>query len=462
MSKRPICLSRPRLVPPEQIAGMYPAALQILSEIGLRVRSQEVLSAAARAGMRVNGDRVFPDRSAVADLVVEAGPACPSALPAEECVPPEITYTIHTYPMKVYDLDSDQVVPFTTERVIEATKLADTCADRGLIAGAPGAPADVGPYLRTILQFKIGAQYSRNGGHYWDAWYAKSIPYVMDMAEVVGNPVHTLPVFVNSPLCIGDESLTAVMELKDRLKQVSVSNISTAGLSAPIRLADGITLGLAEVIGAAAVVREATRLPVVWGLWVSGGSPGGILERWASEEVTAFYHGKQPGPPWGIAMSSADRPGAQAAAQKMCALVFGALFGARSFLGGGNLTDEVWSPEQLMIDLEMKDYLQHILAGLDLSSDPNAIVAEVAEGVAEGIFLGLESTVQRYRETYWFPRLFNAPSWCPELFSRPELRQRAKEMVGEHLASYRYQLDPGKSRELDRIYAKAERDLANE
>jgi len=450
-SKQPIYAVRPRIFSSETIARMYPTAVRILSEIGLRVRHPHLLEAARRAGMRVVEDRAFPEKSTFADLVAENGPSANQNSQPEEPLAAPITLTIHNYSEKYHAIETDEIMPYTSERLIEATKLVDTCAARRVHSGAPGVPTDVPPYLRTVLQFKIGAQYSRTGRIYWDAQYARSLRYVMDMAEAVGHPIRTLPVFVNSPLCIGGESEIAVLEFRDRLESIRVSNISSAGLSAPIRIADAVTVGLAEVLGTAAVMRVATGLPIIWEIAVTGGSPQATLERWAAEEVSAFYHGKQPEPPEGTIFTGAEAPGIQAAAEKMYFFTYGALFGCRTFLGAGNLQGEIiWSGEQLMIDLEMRDYVQQVVSGIDSDFNPDLCIVETKEGVDLGIFLALESTARAYRQVTWFPHLFD----------RPDLRRRAKETVRQQLAEYDYALEPEITRELERIYERAERDLA--
>jgi trimethylamine:corrinoid methyltransferase-like protein len=145
----------------------------------------------------------------------------------------------------------------------------------------------------------------------------------------------------------------------------------------------------------------------------------------------------------------------------MALMLTSVLFGTRVFVGGGRLSlDEVFSPEQLVIDCEMRDHVQRLIAGIDGDCDPSAVAAEVATGIQEG-FLGLESTVGSYRDLFWMPRLFERRTlggWMAA--GSPDFREHAKEMVREAAGRHQYELEPELRRKLDDIYARAQRDLA--
>jgi len=245
----------------------------------------------------------------------------------------------------------------------------------------------------------------------------------------------------------------------------------SVGASAPVKIADALALAVAEVVGGSIVAREVTGLAVGWsvracafdlrGMALGMGSPEEMLFQWCSEEVNAFYHGVEPGPPGGSLHTQAKLPGPQASAERMSQLVMGALFGTRVFGGIGRLSlDEVFSAEQAVMDCELRDYAQRLVAGLDCDCDPAACVAEVEAGLDDG-YLGLESTVRSYRQAYWLPRLFERRSLSGWLNAgSPDLRGRAKEMVREQLKRHDYELEPELRREMERIYARAERELA--
>ena len=501
-----LALRPPRLLSADQLARIHEAAVRVVTAQGLRVRHGAAREAAARAGLRVDGERVFPDRQQVEELAAGRGAARPpdgsggepcgsAGLPEDPSTAlraggapteagiggpdsagfgdpaPQLQLYVPKYCEFVHDLDRDEIVPLTTERLIEATKLVDTMAARNVYGSAPGIPTDVPPPLQRLAQCRIGAQYSRHGRTpNVEELSPRAFPYLLDMAEALGSPYRYHVVYVVSPLTLSGESCEGVAAILSRLESIHVSNMLSVGGTAPIRLADALALAAAEAMGASLVMAAFSRLPVDWSVRVcpfdprtmalSLGGPEEVLFQRASDEVTAWYQGREPGSPSGMLHSRAKLPDAQAAAERMCLLLFGALGGTRHFSGAGALSlDEVFSAEQLVVDCEMRDHVQRLLQGADTDCDPAAAAAEIAAGLEQG-FLGLESTASAYRQVYWLPTLFlrdSFASWKAAGASR--LGERAREMVRECLRRHDYELAPEIRRELDRIYARAERDL---
>lgn len=464
-------LPPPRLLTEDQLVRIHETAVRILVTHGLRVRSSDACAAAARAGLRTGGDRVFPDRARIEGLVARTRASSGGGERGEVEAEPRLILTVPNYAEFVHDLDSDDLVPYTTERLIEATKFVDTMTEHGVIGSAPGVACDVPGELQQLHKYRIAIRYSRNGWRPVDERSPRAMPYALGMAEALGHPYRYHAVYVVSPLSLGGDSLECLRVCQRRLEGIHVSNMSSVGATAPIALAGALALGAAEVIGAALVMELFSGLPVSWSIRVcpfdprtmamSLGAPEELLFQRASDELTAWYHGRPPGPPSGMLHTQAKLPDQQAAAERMCQLTFGALFGARSFSGGGTLSlDEVFSAEQLVYDCELRDHVQRFLRGADLRYDLEQCVAEAAEGLEQG-FLGLDSTASLYRQVYWLPRLFERRRFTGwQEAGKPRLRGRAKAMVREQLRRHDYQPDPAVMREVERIYARAERELA--
>ena len=102
----------------------------------------------------------------------------------------------------------------------------------------------------------------------------------------------------------------------------------------------------------------------------------------------------------------------------------------------------------------------HYLGGVQQSSRLG-FRAGVALGLDRG-FVGLDSTLDSYKELYWHPRLFERsflPKWLGD--GCPNIRQKARDMVSELIEKHDFRLEPDIQNEIDRIYAKAEADLSN-
>ncbi len=473
---RTIRLPRPTLLTEDRLASIHQAALRILRDIGLRLRAPQVLESIGgtgsqpAAGLRLSTDRVLFDPKLVDDFVAETRARRPGA----DTVPepdPDITLGVCQYATHVHDIESDELVPATADRLTEAAKFLDTLAPFGVIGKTPGAPVDAPADLQPLLKYKIQALHCRHGKGPVELTSARATPFIMDMAEALGHPVTSADVYVVSPLTLGGDSLQCALAGKGRLKGLWVSNMSSLGATAPIRLGDALALGVAEVVGAAILAREALGLPVAWSIRVCPfdpramaltlGGPEELLLQWANEEVNAWYHGRPVAPPGGSLHSQAKLPDQQAASERMAMMAAHALFGTRVFVGIGRLSlDEVFSAEQAIIDLEIRDHVQRLISGLEVDCDPEACSAEVAAGIADG-FLALDSTVTTYPHTYWRPRLF----WRGMLAEwrrtgSPDLHARAKEMVRHQLRQWDYQLESDLRREVERIYARAEKELS--
>jgi len=77
--------------------------------------------------------------------------------------------------------------------------------------------------------------------------------------------------------------------------------------------------------------------------------------------------------------------------------------------------------------------------------------------VQQKTFVGLETTLQNYRQVYWHPKLFNRQFFSAwEGKGERTIRQQAHAMIRELLSQYEYELEGELRTELDKILAKAQ------
>lgn len=471
MSTNWLVLQRTPILQSGQLEHIEETMVRVLQEVGIRV-----LNVGLRANLESRGFRVWQDRVFIEGTLTRrfldnerqrngnlGGP----------CVPPDekrLSVYVSPYPQHVHDLATDRVVPFTTERLIEATKLVDVLSDRGVTSSPPGCPIDPPPLLQPVIQYWIAATYSRQGLRPPDPKAEATFPYVAEMAEVLGHPIRYLPVYVFSPLTLGGESLKCVLRFHERLSGVVVSSMPAPGSTAPIDLGPAFAQAAAEAVGPAILLREALELPISWRVSLYAvdlrsmamifGSPENVLFHLAARELTAYLAGTQ-WIPWPDNMhTNAKVPGAQACAEKSSLMTMGALLGGRNFGAAGTLSlDELFSAEQLVYDLEIKDHVERLLNGLEVDADSS--VEAVAEGVSAGTFAGLQRTVERYRSVYWHPLLFDREflsAWQAK--GARTMGEKARALVAEYLSQHEYRLASALQRELDRIVDHARKALA--
>jgi trimethylamine:corrinoid methyltransferase-like protein len=296
---------------------------------------------------------------------------------------------------------------------------------------------------------------------------AETMPYILDMAEALGHPLESLPIYIFTPLTLGSESLECALKFRNRLRSVSVSDMASLGCTTPIHPGDAFALCAAEVVGAALLLREIIDLPIHWGirlcpidlrgLAMSLGSPEDLLLQFANAEVNAFLHGTRWWPAAGGIHTGAKLPSAQSCAEKASLMTAGALLGARHFADAGTLSlDEVFSAEQLLYDLEIRDHVQRLVGGMAGDCDPERCLRDVSDGVEQKTFAGLETTARVHREMYWHPTLFHRQffsAWQSE--GCRSLREIARARLHDLLTQHEYELEGDVRRQVDRIVDRA-------
>jgi len=131
----------------------------------------------------------------------------------------------------------------------------------------------------------------------------------------------------------------------------------------------------------------------------------------------------------------------------------------RRFGGVGQLSiDEVFSPQQAVLDREILAYVERVLAGLDLAPPDTDTLGLVREGMGEGSFVAATDTVLRFREFYHFPDIFR--HWKVERWraaGEPSVLGEAWSRAQEEIAASTFRLTEDKQREVDSIYERAKR-----
>jgi trimethylamine:corrinoid methyltransferase-like protein len=455
-------------MPLDQAARVHELAKRILHEIGIEVRHNGMLQRLHTAGFRVSGDRVLFEPDVVDEYVGEmrrwiASRPVPPAAPDDG----RLTLSVSTYSLHVHDIETDRVVPYTTDRLIEMCKLVDTLAGEGAYGAPPGIPIDEPPDLQPLAQYRIAALYARQGATPVDPTSARTVNYLLDIAEVMGRPIRSLPVYIPTPLRLGGESLDVVLACVDRLSHISVTSMPATGANAPIHPFGALALAAAEAMGGMVAVRVLTGKPVTFhagifpfdlraGAMVFG-SPENMLFQMLCADFNRFYGWAGDGAPDNIHVM-AKLPDTQSAAEKAAIMTLGAFLGVRHFSCAGTLSlDEIFSPEQLLVDCEIRDWVQHAIQGVWPGEEAvDDWLAEIQAGVQRG-FMGLDSTLDHYLQHTWYPRRFQRGAIGPWLVAgQPCLSDRLRDEVRRRIAAHNFELDADRRQEIERIYRAAQ------
>lgn len=466
---KPLQTHRDPFITHIETARIHELAKRILAEIGIEILDPEHLQRLQAAGLRLKGSRLHLEPKVVDEYVEEMRHA---AAPRQNHQPRQddsrITMNASSYALYMQDIDSGKIVPSTTELLVKMSRFIDSLADEGVSGAPPGIPTDVHPDLQPLAQYRIAALNARQGASPVDPTSPRTALFMMEMADVMGHPMHQLPVYIPTPLRLGGESLEVVMGCLERLDHISVASMPATGLSAPVQPFGALALAAAEVIGGMVAVKILTGKPVTCRVEIFPGnlregsmvfgSPENMLFQMLCSDVNRFYGwGPESGP--GNYHVMAKTPDGQSAAEKAAIMMLGASLGARHFSCAGTLSlDEIFSPEQMLLDCEIRDWVEHAIRGVNLGENDTADwIAEIHRGVSAN-FMNLDSTLDHYQEQSWYPKRFlrgAIGSWMEQ--GQPQLSDRLRREVKQRLAGHTFELEEGKRHEIEKIYAAAKR-----
>jgi trimethylamine:corrinoid methyltransferase-like protein len=292
----------------------------------------------------------------------------------------------------------------------------------------------------------------------------EALEYLFEMADALGRPMRGTNIFSVSPLRLSGYEFDLAVEYRDRWQEYSVTTYPAVTISAPVHSRAAWVLSIAEALGGAVTLHAVSGgkpVSITPGMFpfdlrtltMIGGMPECAWMYWARAQVCRFYD-----PSAGYSMmlgSQAKRPGLQAGYEKGMAGTLGVLTGCDDFHYIGVLSfDDIFSPEGMVADLELRDGLLQLRRGIPLD-DPDGWVETIREGLAQG-YVQAEATLQGYPQDFWFSRLFDRLSWHTfQEVKGKTARQRAREEALSCIARYDYRPQAAQISEVRKIFAKA-------
>jgi trimethylamine:corrinoid methyltransferase-like protein len=465
----------PQIAPPwslSDLEGILDDALRVLEEIGVECAHEGLARRLAGwDGAFLAGDRVRFAGSQVRDYFEGRRISSPepprdgdAAFSLEGC----------WAGLNYCDPETQQIRPATSAEAAQMARLWDA---RGLSGIVPLLPGDVPPALATIAAERIGVTNSRYLGGMLTVTDPEEVRFLIDMNLAAGRRYRLAEQVGISPLRLNVEGLEAALRFVDDPDvDVEVSGfIPMAGATCPLDPRSAVVQAVAETL-ALEIVCAALGLTSTEGLEGEGlelrvepfdfryssivfGSPEWCLYRALVLQMAEYLRGRRER--YGRFRSVAKRPNAQSACERTGSVLWQALLGVRHFGGVGQLSvDEVFSPQQAVLDREILSYVERVIAGLDLGSGEVDAVALIREGVEAGTFMGVADTAGRFRGFYHFPDIFrhwNLNTWRAE--GEPAILDEAWARAREEMATSTFQLTDDQQKEVDIIYDRARRYL---
>lgn len=448
----------------DQIKYIFENAVKIVDEIGVDVSHESTLKLlAGLKGVRIKGKRVRFDPFLAESFFK------PSQLDLERFLysreePREFNgFNMRSTGPKLNTLNmrTGEIRPPTAKDLIKFTKLEDSY---GLSGPAPVVPQDIPLPLQEIALHKFCWENSENIG----GGVISTIPaaeYIYEMSQVMNKPFYT-ELWMVSPLQVDSQSLDIIFHFLDRKVDMTVGTFAIAGATTPLSFPGAWVQTIAEDIAGFIILKLISRggriiFRTTTGVHpcnfkycnVAVGGPEEILIRLIGLQLMRDLGYE----PWVTIATMAKEPDSQAGAEKLANILVFTLNGVRNFFGAGGLSwDEIFSAQQLVIDMEILKYARRIVRGFEFKKNGSYFktIKEVGPG---GSYLVHSSTVKNFRDVIWMSDLFER-SMLKQGKGNKSIREKTREIAERRIRDHRFELDKNKKRELDKIYNKAAKD----
>ena len=447
-------------------------AFKILEEIGVKLDRPKLIEIIAGKGFRTEGAFIKIDKETARKKIDSQRAERPK--PKKEPLWTFISPYSHAYENidGSFEAITSESNAAMARFAVNAGGIWKSLGERSPIgATPPGHPREVAPELQFFRQAVNGFVWCKNFSPL-EPVSVKTAPHYFGLCEAMGRPVTSMPIYVSSPLNVANESFDVAYENRRRLSNVWVGSMPSLGATAPLNLIAAYSQTLAENLGGAVVFEELSGVPASFSVNLFGfdfyeltmpfGSPEKLLLEWINAEVNARVCGNESDGPKGVDIhTNAPRCGIQACAEKASLAAAGAMLGATGMGCAGTLgMDELFSPVQLLLDLEILEHVQRVVDGMPLDEFEGDLIAEVRDGMKRGYVIS-DRTLDGMLDYVWRPRFFNRKSFGA--FSErpyPVETEKARDFASDLLKKPpAYKIDDASELEAERIYSAAEKSL---
>jgi trimethylamine:corrinoid methyltransferase-like protein len=390
------------------------------------------------------------------------------------------TLAIAGYSMAILDPRTDEVREATCDDLRDCLKLARSFGIGGMY---PLMPQDLPPLLRALACFKICWEGADNIEPY-DYQQPEQIPFLYDMHRVMGKPMDIM-LTVPTAMTLDARDLDIFLSVYPLWKENHdfnwrILDYGMVGIMKPCSALGCATMQLAESLAVHMLLNlfdPEIEAPLI----MTAGQPTDLRHTcWAfgSPRRHAFSYlnswlapalcGLEPEEyiESGVLLeTSSPAVDEQAALEKMAAGLLGAMQGARHFGYAGVLcVDDVFSPTQFVIDVEMVAYIRELIEAFDPHPDITDMTGLYEEcrdvGLGLDTFLSHPNTVRRFRNVMPSSDRIVREKLRSWLSHQQTLKDRARDEALERIAACpEFQLDEAKREGLGRVYAEAEKVL---
>jgi trimethylamine--corrinoid protein Co-methyltransferase len=382
--------------------------ISILSQIGIELSYQPALKLLLEAGAKVKNGRVFFSE----EMILDAVSRCPSNVKITGRDKKKIINlgdgNLYCHNLggasKVYDHNSKKTRPATIKDIIKSAILLDSLDSVTSITPL-FTPTEVSGELMTPTMIRHTLPHTTKPVHGPGVFTAKEVSYIYELATVVGDPCEmiTLGISPESALRFPDHVVEAILRTASLKIPFGPLPCPIAGATSPMSPYGSLVQQNAEVIAAIIIAQfKQPGLPIFYCGRLSSIDPVTMKSRWSGPEVgmmsavtVALGHSyRLPVNVYGI--TSTTIIDEQRTFERMSNALLPALAMADELSGIGELEcGQTSSLAQIVFDIDIIDYIQHIRKGIRHDQEALEVIDQVVD--SGGIFADKPHTVKHLR-----------------------------------------------------------------
>jgi len=462
-----------------QLEDLHLAALELLRRTGVRFFHPEALEMLADAGAFISDSNLvkFPAR-----LVEDALASVPPRVimcdrdgePAVFLEGTRVNFGTGSDCLNILDPETGEHRKFTKADIIDGYRLCDALPNIDFVMSI-GLPSDVDPSLTYDVQMALMLEHTTKPLVFVTNDRVSCQRAIEMTAAAVGGYealregqhilLYSEP---SSPLQQSETAVDKLLLMAEHELPVVHSPGPLMGGTAPISMAAGLTMSLAEILSALVVHQlKNPGAPFVFGAGlhhmdmkaaqICYASPEFQLTKAAVAELGRWYGM----PTWGYAgCSDAKVMDEQAAAEAMLSIVMAKMTGANLIHDVGYMESGLTgSYEMIVLSDELIGLANHLMKGVEVNQD-TLMLDELHEVGPGGHFLNTEATHDHFRD-FWYPSLLSREireSWVEdgELSLGDRLQDKVKTLIAEHQPE---PLDEGAKEQIEDILNRARKEL---
>lgn len=409
----------------DQLEELHLAALEVLRRTGIRFHHTEALAMLDKAGAYVSDGNLV---KIPANLVKRALASAPERVvmcdregrPAMDLQDGKVHFGTGSDCLNFLDPETGEHRPFTRQDLIDGYRLCDALPNIHFVMSL-GIPGDVDPRMTYDVQMALMLEHT-----------AKPLVFVTDdlascrraidmAAAVMGghSALHESAHILlysepSSPLQQSETAVDKLLLMADHRLPVVHSPAPQMGALAPITMAGGLVMSLAEILSSL-VVHQLRRpgAPFVFGAGVHHmdmkaaqicyGSPEFQLTKAVVAQLAHWYRL----PSWGYAGCTDSKVlDEQAALEAMLSVTMARFSGVNLVHDVGYMESGLTaSYEMIVLTDELVAMTEHLMKGIEVSEE-TLMLDEIDRVGPGGHYLTTEATLDRFKD-YWYPGLLD-------------------------------------------------------